>query len=75
MRILSAAEVDAALDDDALIARLDALFRQGCEMPPRHHHAIAQAAGPGSADAMLLLMPAWTKGDAARVGKIGRAHV
>mgnify|MGYP003347781336 CR=1 FL=1 len=68
MRILSAAEVDAALDDDALIARLDALFRQGCEMPPRHHHAIAQAAGPGSADAMLLLMPAWTKGDAARVG-------
>ena len=38
MKILSAAEVDANLDDLALIDRLDALFRAGCEMPPRHHH-------------------------------------
>jgi ornithine cyclodeaminase len=29
-------------------------------MPLRHHHAIAAPTGPGSADAMLLLMPAWT---------------
>ena len=42
MKILSAAEVDANLDDLALIDRLDALFRAGCEMPPRHHHTIAQ---------------------------------
>jgi len=62
VKILSAAEVDAALDDLALIDRLDALFRAGCEMPLRHHHTIAQPAGPGSADAMLLLMPAWTQG-------------
>ncbi len=41
VEILSAAEVDASLDDLALIDRLDALFRTGCEMPPRHHHAIA----------------------------------
>ncbi|MBS0547428.1 MAG: ornithine cyclodeaminase family protein [Proteobacteria bacterium] len=68
MRSLSAAEVDAALDDLALIDRLDALFRAGCEMPTRHHHAIREPLGPGSSDAMLLLMPAWTKGPSGRVG-------
>jgi alanine dehydrogenase len=62
VKILSAAEVDAALDDLALIDRLDALFRAGCEMPPRHHHTMAGPRGPGSADATLLLMPAWTRG-------------
>jgi len=35
------------LDDLALIDRLDRLFRTGCEMPPRHHHTIAQPDGPG----------------------------
>ncbi len=68
MRSLSAAEVDAALDDEALIDRLDALFRAGCEMPTRHHHTIREPVGPGSADAMLLLMPAWTRGLSGRVG-------
>jgi len=68
VRILSAAEVDAALDDIALIDRLDTLFRAGCEMPTRHHHAISEPLGTGSADAMLLLMPAWTKGPSGRVG-------
>ena len=68
MKILSAAEVDAALDDLALIDRLDALFRAGCEMPLRHHHTIAQPTGPGSADAMLLLMPAWTRGRSSQEG-------
>jgi len=68
VRILSAAEVDAALDDIALIDRLDALFRAGCEMPTRHHHVISEPLGAGSADAMLLLMPAWTKGPSGRVG-------
>ncbi|OFX01452.1 MAG: ornithine cyclodeaminase [Alphaproteobacteria bacterium RIFCSPHIGHO2_12_FULL_66_14] len=61
MKILSAAEVDAALDDLALIARLESLFRAGCEMPLRHHHPVRAPLGPGSADAMLLLMPAWTR--------------
>ncbi len=73
MKILSAAEVDAALDDLALIDRLDALFRAGCEMPPRHHHTVAEPTGPGSADATLLLMPAWTRGAAAasKAGHLG----
>lgn len=72
MKILSGAEVDAAIDDIALVDRLEALFRAGCEMPPRHHHTIAAPNGPGSADATLLLMPAWTgqakSGRPARVG-------
>lgn len=68
MKILSAAEVDAALDDLALIDRLDALFRDGCEMPLRHHHTISQPTGPGSSDAMLLLMPAWTQGPSSHLG-------
>jgi alanine dehydrogenase len=63
MRILSAEEVDRALDDLALIDRLEALFRTGCEMPTRHHHTIAV---PNGADATLLLMPAWAPG-----GRIG----
>ena len=68
MRVLSAAEVDAALDDLVLIDRLEALFRAGCEMPPRHHHTLAEPAGPGSADATLLLMPAWTRGAKGHLG-------
>jgi alanine dehydrogenase len=68
VKILSATEVDAALDDLALIDRLDALFRAGCEMPVRHHHKIAEPVGPGSADAMLLLMPAWTRGPKSHLG-------
>ncbi|WP_421996666.1 ornithine cyclodeaminase family protein [Reyranella sp.] len=73
MRILPAAEVDAALDDLALIDRLDALFRAGCEMPTRHHHTIAAPNGAGSADATLLLMPAWTRGSSAgpATGRVG----
>lgn len=68
MKILSAAEVDAALDDRALIDRLDGLFRAGCEMPTRHHHVVKEPLGPRSADAMLLLMPAWTRGPSGRIG-------
>jgi alanine dehydrogenase len=68
VRILSAAEVDAGLDDLALIDRLEAMLRAGCEMPPRHHHTVAEPAGAGSADATLLLMPAWTRGPASRLG-------
>jgi ornithine cyclodeaminase len=68
VRNLSAAEVDAALDDIALVDRLDALFRAGCEMPTRHHHPVKEPLGAGSADAMLLLMPAWTRGPSGRIG-------
>jgi len=68
MKILAAADIDAALDDLALIDRLDGFFRAGCEMPTRHHHPIREPLGAGSTDAMLLLMPAWTKGPSGRIG-------
>ncbi|WP_422008482.1 ornithine cyclodeaminase family protein [Reyranella sp.] len=72
MKVLSAAEIDATLDDLELIDRLDGLFRAGCEMPVRHHHPIREPLGAGSSDAMLLLMPAWTTaqpgGGSGRVG-------
>lgn len=68
MRIYTAEEVDRRLDDLALIDRLDALFRSGCEMPTRHHHPVREPTGPGSSDATLLLMPAWTQGEGSRVG-------
>ncbi|MDB5489048.1 MAG: ornithine cyclodeaminase family protein [Reyranella sp.] len=72
MKVLSAFEIDAALDDLTLIDRLDALFRAGCEMPTRHHHPIREPLGPHSADAMLLLMPAWTTGGSgAPSGRVG----
>jgi alanine dehydrogenase len=73
VKSLSASEVDRALDDIALIDRLDALFRAGCEMPTRHHHPIKEPLGAGSADAMLLLMPAWTRGRMSEkgAGRIG----
>ena len=72
MRILTGDEVDAALDDVALVDRLEAMFRDGCEMPTRHHHTIAAPNGPGSADATLLLMPAWTRGGpGSGAGRVG----
>jgi ornithine cyclodeaminase len=59
MRILSAADVEAALDWDSLIERLRQAFRRGAEVPVRHHHEIAN---PGGLEGTLLLMPAWQSG-------------
>lgn len=56
MRIVSADEVDRALDFTALIDALAAMFRDGCEAPPRHHHTKSNTGAP---DQTLLLMPAW----------------
>ena len=41
------------------IEALRAMFRDGCEMPVRHHHDFAI---PGEDDGTLLLMPAWVPG-------------
>src|SRR5690242_4447451 len=35
------------------------MFRQGCVLPPRHHHAFEV---PGERDGTLLMMPAWRTG-------------
>ena len=57
MRIITSAEVEAALELKDLIERLRETFRKGAEVPVRHHHAIG-----GGSDATLLLMPAWQPG-------------
>jgi ornithine cyclodeaminase len=75
MRLLDAAQVDAALDDLALVDRLEATFRAGVEMPVRHHHAIPAPTGPGSTDALLLLMPAWTMPPRERGQPAGRIGI
>ncbi|WP_306117325.1 MULTISPECIES: ornithine cyclodeaminase family protein [unclassified Roseitalea] len=57
MRIVSASDIDAALDFPALVDVLREAFAGGVHAPPRHHHTIANAAGD---DQTLLLMPAWS---------------
>ncbi|MFQ6017230.1 MAG: ornithine cyclodeaminase family protein [Kiloniellaceae bacterium] len=62
MRIISAAEVAAALDFESLIERLRQAFRRGSgdtQVPLRHHHTIE---GLEAEDGALLLMPAWRRG-------------
>ncbi len=59
MRFVDAAAVERLLDDAALIARLEQMFRSPCEVPLRHHHHVATPEGAGGT---LLLMPAWQVG-------------
>lgn len=56
MRIVSAAEVETALDYPSLIERLRQAFRRDFEVPVRHHHDVEVTGGK---TATLLLMPAW----------------
>ena len=63
MRIVDGEAVHRLLDFPSLIEALRAMFRDGCEAPPRHHHSIAPAAADGS-PGTLLLMPAWRAGGA-----------
>lgn len=60
MRIVTAEEMHRLLDVPSLVAALRAAFRDGCELPPRHHHVIGGAEGVPAG--MLLLMPAWQVG-------------
>ncbi|MCV9998284.1 ornithine cyclodeaminase family protein [Pararhizobium sp. YC-54] len=59
MLVLNEAETRAALPWGELIEALRTMFRDGCEMPVRHHHDVAV---PGEDAATLLLMPAWQPG-------------
>lgn len=59
MRIISAGDVEAALDYPVLVERLRQMFRSGCTVPLRHHHTVPTH---GQSDATLLLMPAWQTG-------------
>ncbi len=49
----------AALPWEVLVEALGAMFREGCEAPLRHRHAMPGADG---AENTLLLMPAWRAG-------------
>jgi ornithine cyclodeaminase len=64
VRVIEAAELHEALDYPSLIEALRRAFRDGCELPVRHHHTIGV---PGAPDATLLLMPAWRSGEAVGV--------
>ncbi len=59
MRTIDAAAVASVLTPQRLVPLLEAMFREGCETPTRHHHTIPV---PASAAATLLLMPAWQAG-------------
>ena len=61
MQSIDAEAIHRLLDFPGLIEALRAMFRDGCEVPLRHHHSIAPAA-PGGNPATLLLMPAWQTG-------------
>lgn len=60
MHSFDAAAVEAKLDPAQLIATLRNAFRDGANVPMRHHHTIPGS--PEGRDATLLLMPAWGAG-------------
>ena len=64
MRVVGAAEIDAALDYPSLVDALRAAFGGHVVSPVRHHHAIER---PGET-AALILMPAWHAGQDGFVG-------
>lgn len=62
MRVITGDDVERRLPYDRLIPALRQAFAEGVVAPTRHHHTIERRAG---SDGTLLLMPAWTTGDAA----------
>lgn len=59
MKIHDEAATRDALPFPALIAALERLFAEGCEVPPRQVHPIRN---PDGRDGTLLIMPAWQSG-------------
>ena len=67
MQFIGGEEIHRLLDFQSLVAALRAMFREGCEVPARHHHAIGEAT--------LLVMPAWQEGAVtSALDAIGRLH-
>ena len=64
MRIISAAEVEAALDFTSLVERLRQTFRRETIVPAQHRHRLIDGQGD---EAALMLMPAWQTGLSAGV--------
>lgn len=60
MKLIDAATVARETPWLELIDALAAAFRDGAEMPTRHHHDVHV---PGDPDATLLLMPCWIPGE------------
>ncbi len=56
MRFMDRPSVAALLPWPDLVAAMADVFRDGCEAPVRHRHALARS---GEAAGCLLLMPAW----------------
>ena len=59
MRIVSAEDLAKIFTFPLLIDALRHAFQSEIEVPVRHHHPVER---PGEPAAMLLLMPAWTRG-------------
>lgn len=57
MRFFDAEAIDRALTRAGMVEALRAGFREAVVTPVRHHHPMVRG---GEADAMLLLMPAWS---------------
>ena len=53
-------ELEALLPWPALIKAIDAQFKEGCDVPERHHHTVPTNTDK---DATMLLMPAFQRGD------------
>jgi alanine dehydrogenase len=62
MQVIGGDDIHRLLDFPSLIDALRAMFREGCEVPARHHHKVATS-GEGT-PGTLLLMPAWQAGGA-----------
>lgn len=59
MKIFDAAATAQALPFERLVPALQALFAQGCDVPPRHVHEVPV---PGGVPFTSLIMPAWIAG-------------
>lgn len=64
MRVISAAEIEEALDYPSLIDCLRTAFQGDAVAPLRHQHTLP---APGGAEGIMLLKPVWRRGGPAAV--------